>query len=74
MNQAHSFMDIFKLLPKIPILICYWRPDDRLSSDLNLFFDSTAEDNLAIESIYTLSAGFVVMFEKIALRHGAVNI
>lgn len=61
-------------LPKLPILICYWKPDDGLSSDLNLFFDSTAEDNLAIESIYTLSAGLVVMFEKIALRHGAVNI
>ena len=61
-------------LPKIPLLICYWRPDDGLDSDLNLFFDSTAEDNLNIESIYALSTGLVVMFEKIALRHGAVNI
>ena len=61
-------------LPKVPILICYWRPDDGLESDLNLFFDSTAEDNLNIESIYALATGLVVMFEKIALRHGAVNI
>lgn len=61
-------------LPRIPVLICYWKPDDGLASDLNLFFDSTAEDRLNIESIYTLSAGLVVMFEKIALRHGVVNI
>ncbi len=57
-------------LPKVPILICYWKPEDDLDSDLNLFFDSTAEANLNIESIYTLGAGLVIMFEKLALRHG----
>ena len=57
-------------LPKVPILICYWRPEDGLESSLNVFFDSTAEENLNIEAIYTLSAGLVNMFEKIALTHG----
>ena len=57
-------------LPKVPILICYWKPEDGLESSLNLFFDSTAEDNLNIESIYALGVGLVSMFEKIALRHG----
>ncbi|MCP4694350.1 MAG: DUF3786 domain-containing protein [Desulfobacterales bacterium] len=57
-------------LPKAPILICYWRPEDGLESSLNLFFDSTAEDNLGIKSVYGLAAGLVVMFEKISLRHG----
>ena len=57
-------------LPKVPILICYWKPEDGLESSLNIFFDSTAEDNLNIESIYALGAGLVIMFEKIALRHG----
>jgi hypothetical protein len=57
-------------LPKVPILICYWKPEDGLESSLNIFFDSTAEDNLHIESIYALGAGLVRMFEKIALRHG----
>jgi hypothetical protein len=57
-------------LPKVPILICYWKPEDDLDSDLNLFFDSTAEENLNIESIYTLGAGLVIMLEKLALRHG----
>jgi hypothetical protein len=57
-------------LPKVPMLICYWEPDEGLESSLNLFFDSTAEENLKIESLYTLGAGLVRMFEKIAQRHG----
>jgi len=57
-------------LPKVPILICYWKPDDGLESDLNLFFDATAEEHLNIESIYALGTGLVMMFEKISLRHG----
>ena len=58
-------------LPKIPILICYWKPEpeDGLESNLNIFFDSTAEKNLNIESIYTLATGLTIMFEKLALRH-----
>jgi len=56
-------------LPKLPILICYWKPEDGLESSLTIFFDSTAEDNLRIESIYALGTGLVVMFEKIALTH-----
>ncbi len=59
-------------LPKMPILICYWKPEpeDGLESDLTIFFDSTAEENLNIESIYTLGTGLTIMFEKLALRHG----
>jgi hypothetical protein len=59
-------------LPKVPILVCYWRPEEGLESSLHLFFDSTAEDNLNIESLYSLTAGLVMMCEKIALRHGSV--
>jgi hypothetical protein len=57
-------------LPRVPILICYWKPDDGLESDLHVFFDATAEDNLGIEMVYTLGAGLVVMFEKLSERHG----
>ncbi len=57
-------------LPRVPILICYWKPEDGLESSLNVFFDSTATDNLNIESIYSLGTGLVTMFEKISLRHG----
>jgi hypothetical protein len=71
--ESHYASDISLVLhplPKVPILICYWRPEDELESSLNVFFDSTAEDNLNIESIYALGTGLVRMFEKLALRHG----
>jgi hypothetical protein len=57
-------------LPKVPILVCYWEPEDGLESSLNIFFDSTAEENLNIEALYALGTGLVQMFEKIALSHG----
>ncbi len=57
-------------LSRFPILICYWKPEDGLASDLNIFFDANAEENLHIDMIYTIAAGLVVMFEKLAERHG----
>lgn len=74
--EKHYKSDISLILyplPKVPILICYWKQEDDFESDLNLFFDSTAEDNLNIESLYTLGTGLVLMFEKIALKHGVVQ-
>lgn len=56
-------------LPRVPILISYWKPEDGLESDLNFFFDSNAEENLNIEAIYALCSGLVMMFEKIAQTH-----
>ena len=58
-------------LPKVPILICYLKPEGNLPSSLNLFWDETVEENLSMQSIYTLGAGMATMFTKIALRHGA---
>jgi len=57
-------------LPKVPLMICYWRPEEGLKSSLNLFFDDTADKNLDIGSIFTLAAGLAQMFTKLALRHG----
>ncbi|WP_027365905.1 DUF3786 domain-containing protein [Desulfotruncus alcoholivorax] len=57
-------------LPKVPILICYSKLENNFESKLNVFYDTTAEDNLSIESIYLLGVGLVTMFEKITLRHG----
>lgn len=68
-HYASDISLVLAPLPKVPILICYWKPEDGLESSLNLFFDSTAEENMAIESLYTLTTGLVTMFEKIAQRH-----
>ncbi|MCP4115088.1 MAG: DUF3786 domain-containing protein [Desulfobacteraceae bacterium] len=60
-------------LPRLPMLICYWKPEEELGSELNLFFDRNAEENLNIEGIYGLATGLVTMFEKIALKHGIAS-
>lgn len=59
-------------LPLVPIMICYWRPDDGLESDLNIFFDRTADVNLDNGALFSLGAGLAVMFEKLAMRHGFI--
>ncbi len=57
-------------LPRVPLLICYWKPDGIMESSLNVFFDDSAEDNLIVDSLYRIAAGLVIMFEKIAVTHG----
>ena len=57
-------------LPKLPVMICYWKPEDGLESDLNVFFDETAEENLDIGSVFSLGTGLTQMLEKLAMRHG----
>ena len=58
-------------LPRFPIMVCYWEPEEGLESSLHIYFDSVSDDNLDIESNYTMNEGMALMFEKIALRHGA---
>lgn len=57
-------------LPKVPIMICYWQPEDGLGSSLNVFFDETADQNLNTDAIFTLGVGLAQMFTKLSLRHG----
>jgi hypothetical protein len=70
-NQFGSDVSIIlHPLPKVPILICYWKPDEGMESDLSIFFDSTADDNLGAEMLFTLGVGLAEMFKKFAARHG----
>jgi hypothetical protein len=57
-------------LPHLPMLVCYWRPEDGMESDLNLFFDASANANGGSELIFGLTTGMVTMFEKFILTHG----
>jgi len=69
-HYASDISLVLRPLPLVPVLICYWKPDDGLASTLNLFFDASVEYNLSIEALFALTAGLVTMFEKLALRHG----
>lgn len=71
--ENHYDADIALIIypfPKVPMLICYNEPEDGLGSDLNLFFDETASENLGVELLYRLGTGVSVMFEKLSRTHG----
>jgi len=57
-------------LPKVPIMVCYWFPEDGLESSFHVFFDNTADRNLGTDTVFTLGVGLSQMFAKLALRHG----
>ncbi len=57
-------------LPNIPVMICYWAPEEGMGSSLHVFFDETADKNLDVGSVFTLGTGLAQMFVKIAIRHG----
>lgn len=57
-------------LPHFPMMVCYWKPEDGLESSLHIYFDAASDENLDIESIYTMNEGIAMMFEKIAGRYG----
>ncbi|MFH1116539.1 MAG: DUF3786 domain-containing protein [Pseudomonadota bacterium] len=57
-------------LPKVPILVAYWKAEDRFDARLTLLFDRSAEDNLGVESIYLLVMGMLEMLKRITARHG----
>jgi hypothetical protein len=57
-------------LPKVPIMVCYWLPEDGLESSIHVFFDKTADENLGADTVFTLGVGLSQMFAKLALRHG----
>ncbi|MFH1138859.1 MAG: DUF3786 domain-containing protein [Pseudomonadota bacterium] len=59
-------------LPRTPLMLAYWKPEDGIESNLKILFDSTVEENLDIESIYAVAAGLTHMFEKILPKHFGV--
>ncbi len=65
---------VLQPLPKIPILFCYWRPEEGMGSNLLVFFDETADRNLDTDSVFTLGVGLAHMIQKIALRHGFATV
>ncbi|HSL60299.1 MAG TPA: DUF3786 domain-containing protein [Desulfotignum sp.] len=67
--QADISMVLYPL-PLVPMMICYWKKDDGMDSDLHLFFDKSASDNGGSDMVFRLTAGIVQMFEKLAKTHG----
>lgn len=67
-NSDLSFM--LMPLPRLPVLIRYWQPDEGMASDLHLFFDATAVENSSLDTVFAIGSGLARMFEKISDTHG----
>jgi len=57
-------------LPRVPFMICYWRPAEGMASVLHVFFDETADRNLDIGACFALGVGLAQMFTRLSQRHG----
>jgi hypothetical protein len=68
-NIGSDISVIMYPLPKLPMMICYWKPEDNMESKLHLFFDDTAEMHLPIELLYSIGMGFTRMLDKIMQKH-----
>jgi hypothetical protein len=56
-------------LPKVPLVFCYWAPEEDFESKLTLLLDKATEANLGAEGTFLLVQGIVEMFTKIISRH-----
>lgn len=56
-------------LPLVPMMLCYWKPEEGMSSSINIFFDKTVHENLGVESAFFLGTGFSHMINQLALQH-----
>jgi hypothetical protein len=57
-------------LPLVPMMICYWKPDEGMNSSLNIFFDRSVGRNIGADSAFSLGTGFAQMLAKLAAHHG----
>jgi len=61
---------VLKFFPTVPMMVCYWDDQDDLGSSLNVFYDSTAIENVDADSLFYLGTGFTYMLERLTIRHG----
>lgn len=52
------------LLPKLPVMVLYWPPDEEFPSKLSILFDATADRFLDAESLIFLLEGLVKNVER----------
>lgn len=56
-------------LPRVPLLVCYWRPEEHFESRLQLLFDRSAAVNATPEGLYLLTRGIIEMIRQLIVRH-----
>lgn len=59
---------VLRPLPRVPLLLCYWRPDPPFDAKVGLYFDRSLDHHLSIESVTILGIGLVEMWKRVAAR------
>ncbi len=47
----------FKIAPRVPVAVLYWKGDDEFPTESKILFDRTIYDHLALDIIYALAVG-----------------
>jgi len=48
---------VFKVAPRVPVAVLYWKGDDEFPSESRILYDRTIIDHLALDIIYALGVG-----------------
>jgi hypothetical protein len=54
----------FKIAPRIPAAVLYWKGDDDFPADSKILYDSTISEQLAFDIIYALAVGICDKLKK----------
>ena len=54
----------FKITPRIPVAVLYWKGDDDFPAESKILYDRTIVEHLASDIIYALAAGICERFGK----------
>ncbi len=57
-------------LPRVPLLISYWRPEEGFESQLTTFVDAATNANLGGDALFQLGTGLAEMIRKFFVRLG----
>lgn len=60
---------VLRPLPKVPLLLCHWKPEPPFDSKLSVYFDRATPAHLSGEATIILVMGIVEMLKRIVTRH-----
>jgi len=63
-DQPSDMAWVVPMLPKVPMLLLYWRADDEFSARVKVLFDRSADRFLDVETLMYVGEGFVKALER----------
>lgn len=57
---------VFKIAPRVPVAVLYWKDDDEFPAESKILFDKTIDDHLASDIVYALAVGVCERLAKSA--------